>query len=206
MLCLNGVAAQDRSRSEDLPLGVLDHSYDDDDEDDRHENPDPDRYLHLFLLEDGSNLPYAPHPRGGRHHAYCEQTSPSTRVSKRSARARTRALANSCISPIVGSKYPSIRYTERVAEVGAASSVGSFGDSYYNARRVEKSRSRRGRSRGTESEATPAQGSSMLLDYSGLNNRTRLTVTRSRYGRRQGKLSAEPTALQARVFAMEEAR
>jgi hypothetical protein len=29
---------------------VLDHPNDDDDENDPHENPDPDRYLHLFLL------------------------------------------------------------------------------------------------------------------------------------------------------------
>ena len=45
---------------------------------------------------------------------------------------------NDCISGLVhhsdrGSQYLSIRYTERLAEVGAVPSVGSVGDSYDNA-------------------------------------------------------------------------
>ncbi|MBK5249548.1 MAG: hypothetical protein JJE50_08965 [Actinomycetales bacterium] len=40
-------AACEAAFGEDLHL---DHPCDDDDEDDPHENPDPDRYVHLFLL------------------------------------------------------------------------------------------------------------------------------------------------------------
>jgi putative transposase len=35
--------------------------------------------------------------------------------------------------PVESAQYTSIRYTERLAEIGAAPSVGSVGDSYDNA-------------------------------------------------------------------------
>ena len=42
---------------------VLDHPYDDDDEDDPHENPDPNRYVHLFHFGERSIYPKPAHPR-----------------------------------------------------------------------------------------------------------------------------------------------
>ena len=38
-----------------------------------------------------------------------------------------------CTTPTAACQYPSIRYTERLAEAGARPSVGSVGDSYDNA-------------------------------------------------------------------------
>jgi len=53
------------------------------------------------------------------------------RWSKRCGRARK--SQGSCITATTAAKYLSIRYTERLAEVGAEPSVGSVGDSYDNA-------------------------------------------------------------------------
>jgi len=59
-------------------------------------------------------------------------TWPSTRWRWLSGLAKKKSSPAWSITPIAG-QYLSIRYSERLAEVGAAGSVGSKGDSYDNA-------------------------------------------------------------------------
>ena len=62
----------------------------------------------------------------------CAPTSPSTRWRWPSGDGRASSTGWS-ITPTAGVQYLAIRYTERLAEAGAVTSVGSKGDSYDNA-------------------------------------------------------------------------
>ena len=66
----------------------------------------------------------------GASRTRCGATWPSTRSSRRFTLDPARRLVHHSDR---GTQYPSIRYTERLAEAGVERSVGSVGDSYDNA-------------------------------------------------------------------------
>ena len=65
--------------------------------------------------------------------ARCAPTWPWTPWRWRSGHARPATSAAWCTTATAGVQYLSIRYTERLAEAGAVTSVGSRGDAYDNA-------------------------------------------------------------------------